>query len=230
MGIPVVDSPCEADAQCVAFVKEGLCYAVGTEDMDTLTLGTKILIRHLGLAEARKKPVLEISLDKVLSGLGLDMDQFIDLCILLGCDYCEKIHGIGPKKAYALIKEYKCIEEILKNIDKDKYKVPEEYNYLEARELFKNPEIADCKQFDIQIKEPDAEGIIQFMVKEKGFGLERIQKGIDKLKKAFGSKVQDRITSFFKINQSSSSDSKRKTDEVKKNHLPPPKKRKTGKN
>ena len=33
----------------------------------------------------------------------LDQDQFVDLCILLGCDYVDKIKGIGPKKAIELV-------------------------------------------------------------------------------------------------------------------------------
>lgn len=44
-------------------------------------------------------------------------EQFIDLCILLGCDYCESIRGVGPKKAFELIKTYGDIETILENID-----------------------------------------------------------------------------------------------------------------
>ena len=44
--------------------------------------------------------------------------QFIDLCILLGCDYCDSIKGIGPKRAIELIKQHRSIEEILKHIDK----------------------------------------------------------------------------------------------------------------
>jgi len=56
-------------------------------------------------------------LEKVLQGLGITYDQFIDLCILLGCDYCGNIKGIGPKKSVELIKQYGSIEEILQNID-----------------------------------------------------------------------------------------------------------------
>ena len=36
----------------------------------------------------------------------LDQDQFVDLCILLGCDYVDKIRGIGPKKAIELVDLY----------------------------------------------------------------------------------------------------------------------------
>lgn len=43
--------------------------------------------------------------------------QFIDLCILLGCDYCGTIKGIGPKRAIDLIRQHGSIEEILENID-----------------------------------------------------------------------------------------------------------------
>ncbi len=30
---------------------------------------------------------------QVLEGLGLTSDQFVDLCILCGCDYCGTIKG-----------------------------------------------------------------------------------------------------------------------------------------
>ena len=35
------------------------------------------------------------------------MDEFIDLCILCGCDYSSLIEGIGEINAYKLIKEHK---------------------------------------------------------------------------------------------------------------------------
>lgn len=77
--------------------------------------------------------------------------QFIDLCILLGCDYCESIRGIGPKRAIELVSQYECIEEILKNIDKNKYIVPEDWNYEQARKLFISPEVADPGTVDVNI-------------------------------------------------------------------------------
>ena len=39
MGVPVVEAPCEAEAQCGELVKGGKAHAVGTEDMDALTFG-----------------------------------------------------------------------------------------------------------------------------------------------------------------------------------------------
>lgn len=68
---------------------------------------------------------------------------------MLGCDYCESIRGIGPKRAIELVAQYESIEKILDNIDTKKYVVPEDWNYKQARELFKSPEIADPETIDV---------------------------------------------------------------------------------
>ena len=60
------------------------------------------------------KPILEFDFDKALSELNLTWDQFIDVCIMCGCDYCDSIKGIGPVKALSLIKQHGSIEEPLK--------------------------------------------------------------------------------------------------------------------
>lgn len=75
MGIPYIESPCEAEAQCAAMVKAGKVYATATEDMDALTFGTNTLLRHLTSSEARKLPVQEFNYDKVLKGLEFTSDQ-----------------------------------------------------------------------------------------------------------------------------------------------------------
>jgi hypothetical protein len=51
-----------------------------------------------------------------LGGLELLKDQFVDLCIMLGCDALRfPPKGIRPKAAHC--SEHKSIETILKNID-----------------------------------------------------------------------------------------------------------------
>lgn len=150
MGVPYIDAPCEAEAQCAALVKAGLVYATATEDMDALTFGSNVLLRHLTFSEARKMPVQEIHLNKVLEGLALSQKEFIDLCILLGCDYTESIRGIGPKRAIELIKKHRNIENILKNIDSSKYPSPEGWNFDGARHLFEEPEVMNAKEIEVR--------------------------------------------------------------------------------
>lgn len=127
MGIPVIRAPCEAEAQAAALARNGVVYAAATEDMDALTFKTPILLRKMTFANASKAMIQTMNYQKALEGLGLTHDQFVDLCILLGCDYCDSIKGIGPKTALKLVKEHGNIETILKHIDRNKHQVPESY-------------------------------------------------------------------------------------------------------
>jgi flap endonuclease-1 len=133
MGVPVIEAPCEAEAQAASLAEGGKVYATATEDMDALTFRTPIQIRKMTFANASKAEVQQISYSKAIAGLGITHEQFVDLCILLGCDYCDTIRGIGPKTALKLIREHKDIETILDKIDREKYVVPESYEPMEAR-------------------------------------------------------------------------------------------------
>lgn len=214
MGIPCVVAPCEAEAQCAALVKADKVYAVGTEDMDALTFGSNVLLRHLTFSESRKMSIKEFHLSKVLEGMELNQEEFIDLCILLGCDYCDTIKGVGPKRAIDLIKEYKSIEKIIENLDSKKYTIPENWLYKQARDLFINPEITDAKEINLEWKDPDEEGIIQYMCNEKGFAEDRMRNGIKKIIKSRKTGTQVRLDSFFKV---TSVTPKRKAEEISGN-------------
>jgi flap endonuclease-1 len=179
-------------------------------------------------------PVQEYNYEKVLQGLELNKDEFIDLCILLGCDYCDSIRGIGPKRAIELIRQHKSIENILENIDKTKYTVPEDWNYKKARQLFIEPDVASAEEFDLKWTEPNEEGLVEFLCGERQFREERVRGGAQKLLKSKTSATQGmnfmrfkiesilkhflsgRLDSFFKV-ISSSPAIKRKPEENKKN-------------
>jgi flap endonuclease-1 len=148
MGFPVIKASAEAEAQCVEFLKQGLVDAVGSEDMDCLTFGCSFLLRGL---KSKDRQIAEVDLKKVLAGLELTMDQFIDFCILCGCDYCDSIKNMGPVKALKYIKAHGTIEKVLEALEKEnnegksklKYIIPQGDSFLfeQARELFKNPDV-----------------------------------------------------------------------------------------
>ncbi|CAG9570900.1 unnamed protein product [Danaus chrysippus] len=215
MGIPVVEAPCEAEAQCAELVKGGKVYAVATEDMDALTFGANVLLRHLTFSEARKMPVQEFHLDQVLRGLELEQTEFIDLCILLGCDYCGSIKGIGPKRAIELIKQHRSIEQVLHNIDTKKYTPPENWEYENARRLFQRPEVTEAKDVELKWSDPDEEGLVKFLCGDKQFNEERVRNGAKKLMKARTGTTQGRLDGFFKV-LSTTPNPKRKAEEDKK--------------
>lgn len=203
MGIPFVIAPSEAEAQCAELAKNGKVYAAASEDMDTLCYRTPYLLRHLTFSEAKKEPVQELDTEKVLESLNLTIEQFIDLGILLGCDYIESIRGIGPVTALKLIKEHGSLEAIVEYINNNdgntKWVVPENWNYQGARELFLNPDVIPCSEIDLKWTPPDEEGLIKYLCTEKLFNEERVKSGIERLKKGLKSGTQVRLDGFFKV-------------------------------
>ncbi|EEY17410.1 DNA-repair protein rad2 [Verticillium alfalfae VaMs.102] len=142
MGVPFIIAPTEAEAQCAVLAKGGKVYAAASEDMDTLTFETPILLRHLTYSEQRKEPIQEIHLDKVMEGLGMERNQFVDLCILLGCDYLDPVPKVGPSTALKLIREHKTLEGVvdyIKNDPKSKYTLPEDWPFRRRARTVSQP-------------------------------------------------------------------------------------------
>jgi flap endonuclease-1 len=78
MGVPYVVAPCEAEAQCAALAKSGKVFGVATEDMDALTFGSSILLRNVTASEARKLPIKEFNLDRLLVELEMSQTEVIN--------------------------------------------------------------------------------------------------------------------------------------------------------
>ncbi|KAK5661772.1 hypothetical protein OQA88_9873 [Cercophora sp. LCS_1] len=206
MGIPYIVAPTEAEAQCAALARAGKVYAAASEDMDTLCFNTPILLRHLTFSEQRKEPIQEIFVDKVLEGLGMERKQFVDLCILLGCDYLDPIPKVGPSTALKLIRDHGCLEKVVEWMKtdpkaKDRYVIPEDWPYEDARELFFNPDVrpADDPLCDFKWEKPDVEGLVKYLVHEKGFSEDRVRGAAVRLEKNLKSGQQARLDGFFKV-------------------------------
>lgn len=215
MGIPWIIAPCEAEAQCAALAKAGKVFAAGSEDMDTLCFGSPILLRHLTFSEQRKEPIVEIDLKKALEGLEMDMQQFVDFCILLGCDYCDPIKGVGPNTALKLIKQHGSLEKVVEHLDSTKFSIPSDWPYKDARDLFHHADITDPESVNLEWKLPDVEGLVDFLVREKGFSEERVRSGAARLIKAAKTQQQGRLDVYFTV-LPKSSDSPKKLDPATK--------------
>ena len=200
MGIPWVEAEAEAEATAAAMAKAGTVWAVASEDTDTMTFGAPVFLRQLMAPASKKLPVLQFDTAKVLEGLRMTQDQFVDLCILLGCDYCERIPGVGPVTAVSLIKEHGSIEAILRNLagTSTLKGLPEGYADLaaQARRLFTHPEVTDPEGVDLKWTKPDEDGCVKFLV-GRGFQESRVRAGLDRLRAAKAKGGQNRLESFF---------------------------------
>ena len=167
-GINYIHAPCEAESLLAVLCKKKIIDCCITEDMDILANGCHIFLKNFS---ADKNYVDEYCLEGILENLEISYNQFVDLCILCGCDYTSKIYGIGYVNAYKLIKKYNNIEGILDNIKTlTKFKVPDDFDYKTARQLFNNPfdyeEIKD-HIVELQMKKPDKEKLINILKETK---------------------------------------------------------------
>ncbi|XP_078392038.1 flap endonuclease 1-like isoform X1 [Cetorhinus maximus] len=205
LGVPYIEAPSEAEATCAALVKAGKVHCTATEDMDALPFGCTRLIRNVSAKKDAR--VEEISLPQILKSLDLTQEQFVDLCILMGCDYCDKIKGIGLKRALPLIQSHKSIEEIIRNVDRLKYQLPEGWPYREARKLFLQPEVVNTDEVTLEWANLDEEGLVQLLVHEKNAKEKRVRNRIQRLReslrdverrsKTFTVERQTRLDEFY---------------------------------
>ncbi|KAF7682524.1 Flap endonuclease 1 [Astathelohania contejeani] len=198
MGIPFIIAPSEAEAYCAHLCRTGKVHAVATEDMDALTFGAPLLLRNLNSSEAKNLPIREYNLKNVLEGLEISMDEFIDLCILLGCDFCDSIKGIGPQKALKFIKKYKTIENIIAG---ENLEIEEGFLFEKARLIFKtlgNVAEEDDDLEDFQWGQVEEMSIIEFLVGMNGFSEERVKKGLARFKSARTKPRQMSLSMFTK--------------------------------
>lgn len=195
LGIPYVSAPGEAEAYCAALNKAGAVDGVVSEDTDVLVFGGKKLLRNFLPATTKKGNVVEIDLDQVLHGLRLDIHEFVDLCILLGCDYCESPKGIGPKKALEAIREHRSIE---KCIEEKAIIPPENWAYEQARELFAaHPEVPGAIKTKFELLPHKENEITDFLVVRNGFSQQKVNGAIERLKKQKAATKQKSVLGFF---------------------------------
>jgi len=203
MGIPYIMAPGEADSVlawlCARRDENGVRYIKGvcSDDSDVIALGAPYMFKGM-LAATNKtsgKQVTVISLDKTLTGMNLTYNQFIDLCVLLGCDYCTNIKTIGPKKSYNLIKSHKNLKNALEIIKKEAIKNPkiciEKDNVkcmYASRDYFRNAldEIDKMDDFvltddNLKLRFFQYEELMDFMCVKHGFDVLRIESGIKKM-------------------------------------------------
>ena len=138
LGVSYIDSPGEAEGYASELCRIKYVDYVVSEDMDCIPFGCTNLVRNCIDKNLKKTDTISIiNKPQLLTDLELTDDEFIELCILCGCDYCNNIPRIGSMTAYKIIKKHKTIEKYL-DTQKDNKNIPDGYkeSYLKAKKLF----------------------------------------------------------------------------------------------
>ena len=185
MGIPWVQAPSEGEAQAAHMTKRGHADYCASQDYDSLLFGAPKLIRNVTISGRRRLPSKNVfvevvpevvDLEQVLKECMITYEQLVDVGILIGTDFNpDGIEGLGPKTALKLIKEHGTIENALPFVKNAQF--PAEPQRI--REIFLKPPITD--NYKVEWKEPDVQGIVNFIVRERDFSEDRVRNTLEKM-------------------------------------------------
>jgi flap endonuclease-1 len=129
LNVPYYSAPLEAECACADLCRRGLVDAVLTEDTDVLAYGSPIFLSKI---DTSNDTCVQIVYSEVLEALKITSSEFLDLCIMFGCDYNKNINKVGIETSYKYILEFKSIDEIQKKKNLDVSIL----NHKRTRELF----------------------------------------------------------------------------------------------
>jgi len=185
LGIPWIQAPSEGEAQAAHITKKGDTDYCASQDYDSILFGAPRLIRNVTISGRRKLPRKNVYIEVVpeavelknaLDELGLTHEQLIDIGILVGTDFNpEGIKGIGPKTALQLIKEHGTLEKAIPTLRNAEFPVEPQ----RIREIFLHPKVTD--NYPLNWREPNIDGVIEFMCRERDFDEERVRKALEKM-------------------------------------------------
>ena len=186
MGLPWVQAPSEGEAQAAHMTRRGDTDYCASQDYDSLLFGAPKLIRNLTISGRRKLPSKNVYVDvvpelvvlnDVLKECDITYEQLIDVGILIGTDFNpDGIKGLGPKTALKLIRENKTLEAALPHIKNAEFPVEPH----RIRDIFIHPKIID--DYVLDWKDPDAEGTIDFLCRQKDFSEDRVRKALERMR------------------------------------------------
>src|SRR3989344_5550225 len=196
LGLPVIQAPSEAEAQCAFICERNDVDFVGSSDYDSLLYGAPKVVRNLTLSSRRRLPSgvyisvnpEVIELKKALDDLGINQDQLIVLGILVGTDYNNGVNKVGQKTALKLVKQYKNFDELFNKVKGD-------FNWKQIYATFKNMPI--IKNYKLSWNKPDVEKIKEILVERHDFNEERINKNLDRIINLKKNKSNESLNKWF---------------------------------
>ncbi|KAL2967353.1 hypothetical protein AAZX31_16G171500 [Glycine max] len=101
LGISCLNGIEEAEAQCALLNFESLCDGCFSSDSDIFLFGARTVYRDICLDGGY---VVCYEMTDIERKLGFGRDSLIALSLLLGSDYYQGVHGLGPESACQIVK------------------------------------------------------------------------------------------------------------------------------
>ncbi|KAJ3692385.1 hypothetical protein LUZ60_012735 [Juncus effusus] len=166
-------APYEADAQLAYLsnldIKSGGVSAIITDDSDLIAYGCPSVIFKMDKKGNGEEFLAERVFNTVKKGLSfkeLDKELFTGMCILAGCDFLPSIQGLGIKRAYTFVSNYKNLDHILSVLKQNKkYNVPENYedSFKKALAIFNHARVYNLESKSIKPLKPLNDELIRYL-------------------------------------------------------------------
>ncbi|MBN1801090.1 MAG: hypothetical protein JW891_06245 [Candidatus Lokiarchaeota archaeon] len=194
MGVPIIESPASAEAQCAHLVSSNVANFAVSQDYDILVFGCPRTVQNLSKSRRRKqrgKWVYEkvntqlVDLNQNLRVWGIDRFQLVDMTILVGNDYFSGVQNLGAKRSLSLVKKNRNLEKIIQIYSK-KY----DFTYLthevikNIRKIFLFPDIVNLTG-NIHWNAPDTSRVVSFLCQNHHLNRERVEKAMSILSRSY---------------------------------------------
>ena len=120
----------EAEQLCVKYLLGDKVDYIYTCDTDVYVYPIKHVINSISLT---KREVTIFNIEEAKKCIDLHGDQFTHFCIMLGCDYNERVFRIGPQKSYKFIRDHGSLDEVMRNNSSIEWK---SLNFEVCKKLF----------------------------------------------------------------------------------------------
>ncbi|XP_008581093.1 PREDICTED: DNA repair protein complementing XP-G cells isoform X1 [Galeopterus variegatus] len=230
-GIPYIEAPMEAEAQCAILDLTDQTSGTITDDSDIWLFGARHVYKNFF---NKNKFVEYYQYVDFYNQLGLDRNKLINLAYLLGSDYTEGIPTVGCVTAMEILNEFPGhgLEPLLKfsewwhEAQKNKKITPNPHDTKVKKKLrtlqltpgFPNPAVADAylkpvvddSKGSFLWGKPDLDKIREFCERYFGWNKTKTDESLfPVLKQLNAQQTQPRIDSFFRVAQQEKQDAKR---------------------
>lgn len=114
-GIPYLESPAEAEAQCVALEALGLVDGIVTEDSDVFVFGGRTIYRNMF---DDQKFVEVYRAEDAMKEMSLGREEMVAMAMLLGGDYTDGVKGVGIVNAMEIIEAFPMSPDVKEGLRK----------------------------------------------------------------------------------------------------------------
>ena len=125
----------EAEVLCALLQKHGHVDYTLSDDTDTIAYGCMKVLRMFRNCE---RYLVETDIEQFLRMKKITQDQFLNACVLAGCDYLHKVSNVDLEKCIDYVKKHNTLENTVMELKKIKSMYPyDRYQHIKDMYQFK---------------------------------------------------------------------------------------------